>query len=77
MLCEKCKAQSRQPLTPSNAVVKNSFSLTDEIRLQEMTLLELGIPLFHILEFDPVDPEKETLFLELTGDIGEVMPNLA
>ena len=41
-----------------------------------MTLLELGIPLLHIVEFSPLDEEHDTLFLELTGDIEEVMPHL-
>jgi hypothetical protein len=41
-----------------------------------MTLLELGIPRMHIVEFAPVDEDGESLFLELTGDLHEVMPHL-
>jgi len=77
MLCEACHAAGRLPEVPSNAIRKNMFDSTDEPRLQEMTLLELGIPLLHILEFAPVDGQGDALYLELTGDLEEVMPNLS
>lgn len=76
MLCDECRQAGRLPETPSNALRKNLFDSTEESRLQEMTLLELGIPLLHILELAPVDEEGESLYLELTGDLEEVMPNL-
>ena len=76
MLCDTCRAAKRLPEMPSNATRKNKFDSTDEPRLQVMTLLELGIPLLHILEFAPVDEQGDSLYLELTGDLGEVMPNL-
>lgn len=76
MLCESCRSAGHEPTNLSNAVLKCSFSLLDEERIQNMTLLELGIPLLHIVEFSPLDEEHDTLFLELTGDIEEVMPHL-
>ena len=39
-------------------------------------MLELGIPLMHIVEFSPRDGNGESLYLELTGDREEVLPNL-
>ena len=41
-----------------------------------MTLLGLGVPLMHIVEFAPENEEGNFLYLELTGDINEAMPNL-
>lgn len=76
MLCDTCRTAKRLPEMPSNATRKNMFDSTDESRLQEMTLLELGIPLLHIVEFAPVDEQGDSLYLELTGDLEEVMPNL-
>ena len=60
----------------SDSLLKLDFSRADEPRLQEMTLLELGIPLAHIVEFVPENMSKDSLFLELTADIPEVMPQL-
>ncbi len=77
MLCEECKKAHRPPLSLSNATVKNLFSHEDDPRLLEMSLLELGIPLFHILEFAPLDSSETSLFLELTGDLPTVMPHLS
>ena len=76
LLCESCRTAGLAPTMPSNATVKAMFTEADEDRLQEMTLKELGIPLLHILEFAPIDEEGNSLFLELTGDLAEVMPNL-
>ncbi len=76
MLCKDCRKAGRVPQMPSNATIKNWFSTEDEECLQEMTLLELGIPLFHVLEFAPIDEVGESLYLELTADIDEVMPHL-
>lgn len=76
LICDTCRAAKREPQLPSNAIRKNMFSPTDEPRLLEMTLLELGIPLLHILELAPVDEQGDSLYLELTGDLEEVMPNL-
>ena len=76
LLCEECKTAGRAPVMLSNATVKNCFSVEDEDKLQNMSLLELGIPRFHILEFTPVEGDGESLYLELTGDRSEVMPNL-
>ena len=76
LLCTQCHEAGKKPHMPSNAERKNLFDAADEQRLQEMTLLELGIPLLHILEFAPVDEEGDSLYLELTGDLDEVMPNM-
>lgn len=76
LLCDACRVRGNPPLMPSNGVLKSWFSPEDEERLQSMTLLELGIPLLHILEFAPADGEGESLYLELTGDLNEVMPHL-
>lgn len=76
MICDTCCAVKRAPQLPSNAIRKNMFGPTDEPRLLEMTLLELGIPLLHILELAPIDEQGDSLYLELTGDLEEVMPNL-
>ena len=76
LLCEACRAEGAPPRLPSNGIQKNWFSLSDEEELLDMTLLDLGIPLLHIVEFAPVDGDSESLYLELTGDIDEVMPNL-
>lgn len=76
MLCQACRVAGKLPAMPSNATRKSLFDSTDEQRLQEMTLLELGIPLLHILEFAPIDEVGDSLYLELTGDIEEAMPNL-
>ena len=75
MLCGTCREKGLLPAYPSDAVLLNSFDERAEERILEMPLLALGIPLLHILEFFPDDEERETLFLELTGDIKEVMPN--
>lgn len=75
LLCEACRAMGNPPIIPSNATIKNWFTADDET-LQDMTLLELGVPLMHIVEFAPEDEEGNSLYLELTGDIHEAMPNL-
>lgn len=77
LVCDACRAAGKHPEFPSNAVRKNLFDLTDEPRLLEMTLKELGVPLLHIVEFAPVDEEGESLYLELTGDLEKVLPNLS
>ena len=77
LLCTECRSAGNTPILPSNATIKNWFANNDETRLLEMTLLELGVPLMHILEFAPEDGQGDSLYLELTGDIGEVMPNLS
>lgn len=77
LLCDACRAAGKEPVFPSNAVRKDLFDPTDEQRLQEMTLLELGIPRLHIVEFAPVDEGGDSLYLELTGDLEEVLPNLS
>ena len=74
LLCAKCRG--KQPVQLSNAILKSLFDSSDEERLQELTLLELGIPLMHIVEFSPRDGNGESLYLELTGDREEVLPNL-
>ena len=76
MLCPLCKENKCAPIIPSDATLKVTFSSEDEERLQLMTLLELGVPLFHILEFAPKGSDGNSLFIELTGDLQEVMPNL-
>jgi hypothetical protein len=76
LLCEACRAVGNAPIFPSNATIKNWFATDDENMLQDMTLLELGIPLMHIVEFAPENEEGHSLYLELTGDISEAMPNL-
>lgn len=76
MLCSSCQANSRMPTMPSNAELKAMFSPEDEERLQQMTLIQLGIPPLHILEFVPKNSAGDSLFIELTGDLEEVMPNL-
>lgn len=77
MLCDDCKKSGAQPDLLSGASLKLHFSLNDEERVLSMTLLELGIPLAHILEFYPLeDNDADSLYLELTADIKEVMPNL-
>lgn len=77
MLCDDCKKSGFQPDYLSGATLKLTFSLNDEDRILHMTLLELGIPLAHILEFYPLDDDDtDSLYLELTADIKEVMPNL-
>lgn len=75
LLCKECRAAGKYPQMPSGAVRKNTFDLTDEPRLLDLSLLELGVPLLHIVEFTPLD-EGDSLYLELTGDLHEVMPNL-
>lgn len=77
LLCTECRSAGNTPILPSNATIKNWFADNDETRLLEMTLLELGVPLMHILEFAPEDGQGDSLYLELTGDIDEVMPNLS
>lgn len=76
LLCGECRENHLIPKLLSDSSLKLDFSRADEPRLQEMTLLELGIPLAHIVEFVPEDLSKESLFLELTADIPEVMPQL-
>lgn len=78
LLCERCRAHltPNQPLMLSHATLKHTFSRQDEPRLLQMPLAELGIPPLHILEFAPADGTGESLFLELTGDLKEVMPHL-
>ena len=75
ILCDRCRGAGRTPERPSGASIKNYFTADGNRHLLDMTLLELGIPLFHILEFFPCNG-GESLFLELTGDLPEVMPNL-
>ena len=54
------------------------FSLeSTEERILNMTLLELGIPLCHIIEIASEDEDKLPLFLELSADLTEVLPHLA
>lgn len=76
MLCGDCSSNNLAPLYPSDADLRKSFSPMDEERLLDMTLLELGIPRLHILAFTPEDDPEKILFLELTGDLDTVMPNL-
>ncbi len=76
MLCSTCRGKGLAPLYPSDAILRNSFGFHDEEKLLEMPLHALGIPLLHVVEFSPGDETKETLFLELTGDLDEVMPHL-
>ena len=76
LLCDTCRTVGNKPLMPSNATLKNWFDFTDDQSLLEKTLLELGIPLLHIIEFAPCDGSGESLYLELSGDLQEVMPSL-
>ncbi len=76
LLCADCAAKHEAPVQLSRAVVKNWFSAADDARILHKPLLALGIPLMHILELAPLDEEGESLYLELTGDIREVMPHL-
>lgn len=76
LLCEECQAMGNAPAIPSNATIKNWFASDDEDALQNMTLLGLGVPIMHIVEFAPENEEGNSLYLELTGDINEAMPNL-
>lgn len=75
IMCDACRATKKVPYLPSNATRKNLFERNDEA-LQEYTLLDLGIPFFHIVEFAPSDGEGDSLYLELTGDMEYIMPNL-
>lgn len=73
--CEECAAQNRHPHQPSDATRVFHFSLEDtEPRVLDMTLLEIGIPLCHIVEMDTEAEDKLPLYLELTADLPEVMP---
>lgn len=77
LLCENCVASGYQPENLSGGILIKKFTPDCEDRILDMTLLELGIPLAHILEFFPVsDDDADTLYLELTADIKEVMLNL-
>ena len=77
LLCAECQENHLAPSLLSDSKLKMEFSRFDEEQLQEMTLKELGIPLAHIVEFVPMNPEKDSLFLELTADIPELMPKLS
>ena len=74
-------AQSHQiaadKVAAHTAAVQRAVSLASAgPRLLDMTLLEIGIPLAHIVEIDFEDEEKLPLFLELTADLPEVLPAL-
>jgi len=75
--CDACKEKDCPVVRPSEGVRIYDFSLASaEPRLLDMTLLEIGIPLAHIVEIDFEDEEKLPLFLELTADLPEVLPAL-
>lgn len=73
MLCAQCKAAGLSPDMLSHGTCVTSFGLDDGERLLGMRLTELGVPLAHIVEFSP-DDDSESLYLELTADLWEVMP---
>lgn len=75
LLCDACRQRSLPPKYPSDAVLRCSFASQDEERILSMSLLELGIPRFHILEFSSIDDSEDSMFLELTGDLDKVMPH--
>ena len=78
LLCHDCAEAGRPAITPSEGVRVFDFSLeSTEERILNMTLLELGIPLCHIIEIASEDEDKLPLFLELSADLTEVLPHLA
>lgn len=76
LLCPECKEKAMPTVRLSNATVIYHFDNALDDRILKMTLVELGIPLAHILEFDNENDETMPLFLELTADIPEMMPKL-
>lgn len=76
LLCAACAEAGRPVIRPSEGKRVFTFSLdSTEERVLNMTLLELGIPLAHIVELEHVG-EGESLFLELSADLPEVLKNL-
>lgn len=77
LLCEECATLGYEPDNLSGATLMKRFTPYSEERILDMTLLELGIPLAHIVEFYPLeDDDLDSVYMELTADIREVMPNL-
>ena len=77
LLCEECRAKGALPAFPSGAERVWNFSLDGtEQRILDMSLAEIGIPRFHVIELDDMKEDRPPLFLELTGDEEKVLPCL-
>lgn len=76
LFCSDCLKQALPASNVSNATVIHHFDGTLDGRILNMTLLELGVPQAHILEFDNEKADVMPLFLELTADIPTMMPKL-
>ncbi|MBQ8618897.1 MAG: ThiF family adenylyltransferase [Clostridia bacterium] len=76
LLCTSCLEGKLCAEFPSNAEKKVYFDACSEERIMKMSLHELGIPPGHILQFDPMEEEKASLFLAMTGDFKRLAPNM-
>lgn len=76
VLCDNCRRHGYLPKQLSGAIRKTDFSLEDESRILEMTLLDIGVPLAHIVAFEDEDEQNPTLFIELSKDIHEVLTQI-
>ena len=74
LFCDECPHEARDRYQLQKMVC---FSKDEACRpYMQFTLEQLGIPVFHILDFfNKEDPEK-TMALELTADMKRVMPSL-
>lgn len=64
LLCSDCKDHSYTPTRLSEAILKTSFSLDDDQRILDMSLASLGIPMGHIILFEPENEYQSALLVE-------------
>ena len=77
VLCDNCRQHGMLPERLSGGIRKTDFSMRDEDRILDMTLMDIGVPLAHIVTFENSDGLHAPLFIELSKDIREVMPHLS
>ena len=75
-ICEECRNAPQQD-DPSEPIVSSAYFFNEaetDAEVLDSTLAELGIPALHVVRM--FDEEENEYYVEMTGDLPRVMPNI-